>query len=145
MDYPDWNTIKDSLLRGRNVPMIDSDMPTFLGQPHAISEKDLEDVDAVIIGAPYVASWGQYGGVNKEEWIAATRRVRQQSVKYSTGYIQEFDIDVLDHLRIVDFGDAEIPVEVYNKPTVSNILEAQAAVEKKVNQVLDADALPKKR
>jgi agmatinase len=142
MDYPDWNRIKDSLLRGRNVPMIDSDTPTFMGQRHAISEDDLEGIDVAIIGAPYVASWGQYSGVDKGEWIAAPKRVRQQSVKYSTGYIQEFDLDVWEHLKVVDFGDAEIPVEVYDKPTVNNILKAQAAVEKKVNQVLDVGAVP---
>jgi agmatinase len=122
--------------------MIKADMPTFLGQPHAISERDLRDADVAIIGAPYVASWGKYGGVDKEEWIVAPKRVRQQSVKYPTGYIQDFDVDVLEHLRIVDFGDAEIPVEVYDKPTVANILAAQAAVEAKVNQALEAGATP---
>ena len=71
-------------MRGRNVPMIEADMPTFLGRPHAISPEDLEGADVAIIGAPYVASWGSYGGVGKEEWLAAPKRVRQQSAKYPT-------------------------------------------------------------
>jgi agmatinase len=140
--YPEWDEIKNSLLRGRNVPMIEHDMPTFLGQPHAVNPEELENADVVIIGSPYVASWGQYGGVGKSEWIAAPKRVRQQSVKYPTGYIQEFGVDVLEELRIVDFGDADIPPEVYDKPTVHNILRAQKAVEEKVNQTLDAGAIP---
>ena len=87
MNYPTWIEIKDSLLKGRTVPMIKSDMPTFMGVPHAIGPEDLKDVDVVIIGAPYVASWGPYGGLSKEEWIASPKRVRQQSVKYRTGIL----------------------------------------------------------
>ena len=115
---------------------------TARAQPHAISPDDLEGVDVVIIGAPYVASWGPYSGVSKEEWIAALKRVRQQSAKYLDGYLQEFDLDVFEHLRLVDFGDAAIPPEVFDKPTVGNILAAQRAVETKVNQSLDAGAIP---
>ena len=51
-------------------------------------------------------------------------------------------MDVFDHLKVVDFGDAEIPPEVYDQPTVGNILAAQRAVETKVGQVLDAGAVP---
>jgi len=140
--YPEWSELRETLLRGRDVPMIEADMPTFMGQPHAISQDDLEGADVVIIGAPYVASWGPYSGVSKEEWIAAPKRVRQQSAKYLEGYLQEFDLDVFEHLRLVDFGDAAIPPEVFDKPTVGNILAAQRAVETKVNQSLDAGAIP---
>jgi agmatinase len=143
MSYPGWDTIRNSnYARTRYFPMLDTDEPTFLGQPHAISPADLKGVDAVIIGAPYVASWSEYAGVPKSEWIAGPKRVRQQSIRYASGYIQDFDLDVFDHLKLVDFGDAKIPPEVNDKPTVENILRAQAAVEEKVNQVLDAGALP---
>ncbi len=87
MGYPNWSEIRDSLLKGRNVPMIESDMPTFMGVPHALGPEDLRGVDVAIIGAPYVASWGPYSGVGKEEWIASPKRVRQQSVKYWSGYL----------------------------------------------------------
>src|SRR4029077_13985127 len=70
------------------------------------------------------------------------KRVRQQSIRYQSGYIQDFDLDVFEHLKVVDFGDAAIPPEVFDRPTVDNILRAQAAVEEKVNQALDVGALP---
>jgi agmatinase len=141
--YPDWNDIRNSThTRTRNFPLIDEDMPTFMGRPLATSPADLRGVDVVVIGAPYVAGWAQYAGVGKSEWLAGPKRVRQQSIRYASGYVQDFDVDVFEHLRVVDFGDARIPPEVNDKPTVENILRAQAAVEEKVNQALDAGALP---
>src|SRR5207247_1573303 len=80
-----------TFVRTRNFPLIDADMPTFMGQPHAVTTKDLEAADVVIIGAPYVASWQEYAGVAKSEWIAGPKRVRQQSIRYATGYIQDLD------------------------------------------------------
>ncbi len=143
MSYPSWDMIRSSTFtRTRSFPLIDADMPTFMGQPHAISPADLQGADVVIIGAPYVASWQEYAGVAKSEWIAGPKRVRQQSIRYPTAYIQDLDLDVFEHLRLVDFGDAAIPPEVFDRPTVDNILRAQAAVEEKVNQALDAGALP---
>ncbi len=142
MTYPEWDELKESLLRGRNVPMITADMPTFMGQPHAICKKDLEGADAVIIGAPYVATWKNYGGLDRMEWVASPKRVRQQSVKYGTGYLQDFDLDMWEHIRLVDYGDADIPPEVFDTPIVELILESQQAVENKVNDVLDAGAIP---
>jgi agmatinase len=142
MSFPEWSEIKDSLLRGRNVPMIEPDMPTFMGVPQAREPGDLEEADVAIIGAPYVASWGPYSGVSKDEWIASPRRVRQQSVKYYSGYMQEFNMDVFEHLRVVDLGDADIPPEVKDNPTAENVLVAQRAVEDKVNMALDAGAVP---
>lgn len=143
MSYPDWDTIRSSsFTRTRNFPLIDEDMPTFMAQPLATSPADLRGADVVVIGAPYVAGWASYAGVGKSEWIAGPKRVRQQSIRYASGYIQDFDLDVFEHLRVVDFGDAAIPPEVNEKPTVDNILRAQAAVEVKVNQALDAGALP---
>ena len=143
MKYPDWDEIRNStFVRSRYFPMIETDMPTFMGLPPATSLEDIEGTDAVIIGAPYVAGWEGYAGVGKTEWLAAPKRVRQQSIRYASGYIQDFDLDVFDRLNVVDFGDADIPPESIDKPTVENILKAQAAVEKKVNQALDAGALP---
>jgi len=142
MSYPSWSEIKDSLIRGRSVPMIEPDMPTFMGVPHVHGPGDLEEIDVAIIGAPYVASWGPYSGVSKDEWIASPKRVRQQSVKYYSGYMQEFDLDVFEHLRVVDLGDADIPPEVKDNPTAENVLAAQKAVEVKVNMALDAGVVP---
>jgi agmatinase len=143
MTYPDWDEIRNSpYTRSLSFPMIEVDMPTFMGLPLATYPEDLKGADAVIIGAPYVAGWEDYAGVEKSEWLAAPKRVRQQSIRYPSGYIQEFDLDVFETLKVVDFGDADIPSECNEKPTVKNILKAQAAVETKVNQVLDVGAIP---
>ncbi|GIT54160.1 MAG: hypothetical protein Ct9H300mP16_13200 [Pseudomonadota bacterium] len=87
-------------------------------------------------------SAGKYAGVDKAEWVLAPQRVRQQSARYPTGYIQELDIDIFEHLRVVDMGDAEISPDVNTHPTAENILKAQTAVESLVNQALDAGAIP---
>ena len=144
MTYPTWEEfMRTSYAANRTFPMIASETPTFMGVPHATEPGDLRGADAVIIGAPYVATaTDKYAGVPKSDWIAAPQRVRQQSVRYRSGYIQDFDLDVLDYLTVVDYGDAAIPPEVAESPTPGNILKAQAAVEEKVNQALDAGAIP---
>ena len=144
MSYPDWEQIRTStFMRKRDFPRLAEDTPTFMGRPHATSPKDLKGADVAIIGAPYASGWGdQYAGVDKSDWLAAAKRVRQQSARYGSGYIQDFDLDIFEHLKVVDFGDADIPPEANVAPTVENVLAAQAAVELKVNQALDAGAIP---
>ena len=149
--YPTWDEfmvgwdefIKGSFGASPTFPMITPEMPTFMGSPHATKPEDLRGADAVIIGAPYVASAAEtYAGVLKSEWIAAPTRVRQQSIRYPSAYIQDFDLDVFEHLSIVDYGDAPIPPEVMEDQSPENILRAQAAVEEKVGDALDAGAIP---
>jgi len=144
VNYPDWSEISAGhRIKGRDLPMLAPDMPTFMGLPHARTNADLAGAGAVIIGAPYVANaGGRYAGVPATEWLAGPKRVRQQSARYPTGYIQDFDLDVFEHMKVVDFGDAEIPEESNFNPTAENILRAQAAVETKVNAALDAGAIP---
>jgi agmatinase len=43
---------------------------------------------------------------------------------------------------LVDYGDADIPPEVIDTPNVELVLKSQRAVEAKVNEVLDAGAIP---
>ena len=125
------------------LPMLDAQTPTFMGVPRASDLAALAAADVAIIGAPYVAgSAGKYAGVDKAEWVLAPQRVRQQSARYPSGYIQELDIDIFEHLRVVDMGDAEISPDVNTHPTAENILKAQTAVESLVNQALDAGAIP---
>jgi agmatinase len=63
MSYPEWEQIRNSIFtRTRYFPMIDADMPTFMGLPLATAASDLRGADVVIIGAPYVAGWGEYAG-----------------------------------------------------------------------------------
>ena len=122
--------------------MLAEDEPTFMNLPLALGPADLAGADAVIIGAPYVAGWGEYAGVGKAEWLAGPKRVRQQSIRYAGGYLQDFDVELFKHLKVVDYGNAAIPAEVIDAPTVYNILRAQEAVEDKVNDALDAGAVP---
>lgn len=142
--YPSW----DDILRGKawrhlHFPRIAEDTPTFLGLPHAVKKSDLAGADVVIIGAPFAAGWGKkYSGVDKDDWLAATKRVRQQSIRYRSGYIQEFDLDVFEHLKVVDYGDADIPPETSYAGTVEKILEAQEATIAKVQDTLDVGAVP---
>ncbi|MFC2029432.1 arginase family protein [Chloroflexota bacterium] len=141
MSYPEWENLKDHFLRGRDVPMIEDDMPTFMGQPHAKTAGDLQGADIAIIGVPYVAA-RDYAGLDYRDWMAAPKRVRQQSAKYGSGYLQDFGLDLWEHVRLVDYGDAAIPPEVYDDPSAENVLRAQRAVEEKVNEILDAGARP---
>ena len=125
------------------LPMINEDTPTFMGIPYARSAEELRGVDIAIIGAPYVAgARGKYAGVDKTEWLAAPKRVRQQSARYPSGYIQELDVDIFEKLRVVDMGDADIAPECNLDPTAENILKAQGAVEELVNRALEAGAIP---
>ena len=125
------------------LPMINDETPTFMGIPFAHSVGDLSRADVAIIGAPYVAgARGKYAGVDKAEWLAAPKRVRQQSARYPSGYIQELDVDIFEKLRVVDMGDADIAPECNLDPTAENILKAQAAVEVLVNRALEAGAVP---
>jgi agmatinase len=144
VSYPTWRELQDSYwIRGKRFPQIADETPTFMGCPHATTPADLVGVDAAIIGSPYVTSWGdEWAGVSKAEWLAAPKRVRQQSIRYASGYIQDLDLDVFEHLNLVDFGDADIPPEANSSQTIDMIRRAQAAVEDKVNAVLDAGAIP---
>lgn len=143
MTYPSWDEIRNSFwMRTHYFPQLDAETPSFMRLPLVSAPEALQGADAVIIGAPFVAGWGEYAGVGKDQWLAAPKRVRQQSARYASGYVQEFDLDVFEHLKVVDYGDAAIPPEVKDAPTAENILKAQAAVEDKVNHCLAVGALP---
>src|SRR6056297_2537182 len=102
MGYPAWEELKDTLIESRQLycnrfPMIAADTPTFMGRPYAAKPEELKGADVAIIGSPYVVGWGkEYAGVSKSEWIEAPKRIRQQSIKYRSGYVQEFDIDLFE-------------------------------------------------
>ena len=142
--YPTWEEFTTTSFAARHEwPLIAPETPSFMSQQIAERPEDLQGADVVVIGAPYVAaSGGVYAGVAMEDWIAAPKRVRQQSARYPSGYIQDFDLDVFEHIRMVDYGDADIAPEVMENQTAENVLAAQAAVESKVNDALAAGAVP---
>lgn len=143
-EYPSWEEFMTTSFAARyDFPLIAPETPSFMQQPVAKTPEDLQGADVVVIGAPYVAAKdGMYAGVPMEDWISATKRVRQQSARYPSGYIQDFDLDVFEHIRLVDYGDADIPIEVMHNQSAENILAAQAAVEAKCNDAINAGAVP---
>lgn len=143
MSYPDWETIKKKFFFDQEPPMINADTPTFMCRPYAKSPADLEGADVVIIGSSYVSGTeDELWGVDIQEWAASAKRVRQQSARYFSGYIQDFDLDIFEHLNVVDYGDADYDPDTHKTKTPETILKAQQAVEKKVNEVLDVGAVP---
>jgi agmatinase len=141
--YPSWADLRASLfVTGRDFPLIADETPTFMGVPYADGPEALVGADVAIIGSPYVASsTGEYAGVAAADWQAGPKRVRQQSIRYRSAYVQDFDVDMFDVLRVVDYGDAPAP-PADRVQTPEAILEAQRAVEAKVGDVLRAGALP---
>ena len=153
MSYPDWDRVKrdsfeGSIMREPDLPMIDDETPTFMGRPHAQDIDALKGADVVIIGSAYVAATEEYAGVPVEDWAAAAKRVRQQSCRYRSGYVQDVDIDVFERLHVVDYGDAPVPEScrqnqtAQTAQTADGILEAQANVEAKVRDALSVGAIP---
>lgn len=143
MSYPNWSTVKELIFDGKEVPMINEDTPTFMRRPYAKSPADLEGADVVIIGSAYVAGKeDKLWGVDRREWAASSKRVRQQSARYPSGYIQDFDLDLFEHLKVVDYGDADLDPDTFYTKTYDTVIKAQQAVEEKVNDTLNAGAVP---
>ncbi len=143
MTYPSWEEVKSNFIFDRPIEYIAPDTPTFMNVPFARNAADLKGADVVIIGSTYAAtSTDQYCGVPTEEWMSSAKRVRQQSLRYCSGYIVDFDIDVFDTIKMVDFGDALLPDDVMRTQAPEAVLAAQAAVEEKVALALDAGAIP---
>jgi agmatinase len=143
MSYPEWSTVKELIFDGKDVPMINEETPTFMRRPYAKTPKDLKGADVVIIGSSYVSGTEEkLWGVDRREWAASSKRVRQQSARYPTGYIQDFDLDVFEHLNVIDYGDADLDPDTFYNVTYESVIEAQRAVEEKVNDALNVGALP---
>jgi arginase family enzyme len=121
----------DPLLKWE-VPLLYADTPTFLGVPLARTPGDLEGADVALIGAPFEGAPGVARTYSYS--LLSPLNLRKDSVKYG-GYLPELDLDIFEHLRIVDYGDAAIPVR-------SEVQAAIASVEKKIEEVLAAGCLP---
>ena len=124
---------KFSQISGNEIPIIRPGVPTFLGVPHARTPRDLEGADAAIIGVPYdrPATSGRPAG----QWSGyreAPADVRRFSLRYA-GYVPELDLDTFEHVRLVDYGDAEI---------VDDVDQSSENVTRKVREVLAAGCRP---
>ncbi len=103
-------------------------VPCFLGATAARTAKDLRGADVAIVGVPFVSPLIGY------ENDVAPRKVRIDGLFYSGSYIAELDIDPAESLRIVDYGDVDLPF--------GDTAAASAAVTAAVGQVLEAGCLP---
>ncbi len=119
---------------GLPVPMIDDATPTFMGMPLARSAAELKGADFAIIGVPYVHTRPTPGRDPHEfdGYVEAPRRTRINSLRYA-GYLPEFDLDVFDHVRMVDYGDVEVVDDVGQ--SIENCI-------RKVEEVVAAGARP---
>jgi guanidinopropionase len=110
--------------------------PTVFGAPNAETPEDLARFDAAFLGIPWSAptSYGRTGNAAGNYWGTnlTPQEFRVNSIKYS-GFLPELDLDVFEHLRIADRGDAEISRDMAT--TLSN-------VEADVGQILDAGCIP---
>lgn len=119
------------------VPTIYNEIATFLGVPNAKTKEDLNGADAAILGVPlqFLGSLeGRATGINLLDSV----RLRQASLKYG-GFLPELDIDIFEHLKLVDYGDV-----VVNFPAETDdlFLENARRIDKKIGDILEAKALP---
>lgn len=113
------------------LPTVYGNVPTFLGVPLAKTKEDLKSADAAIVGVPYLRS--PPVGRELKPSVLDVQNLRKASLKYG-GYLPELDIDVFEHLRLVDYGDVE---------TVwGDVDESIRRTEKKVGKVVDSGCVP---
>ena len=111
-------------------------MPTYLGTPFAVNTKELKSMNAdiAIIGAPV-----DMGVVGRPGARYGPRAIRQadywpKPAKSSNLYHLNLEVFPLKEMNVVDFGDANCPP--------SSLEKSHEAVENKVTEALDADAIP---
>ena len=111
-------------------------MPTYLGTPFAVNAKELKSMNAdiAIIGAPV-----DMGVVGRPGARYGPRAIRQadywpKPAKLSNLYHLNLEVFPLKEMNVVDFGDANCPP--------SSLEKSHEAVENKVTEALDADAIP---
>ncbi len=109
--------------------------PTLYGVPLAEKPADLRGTDVVFLGIPWQApspeSW--LGGVMPNYDTLLTPSTFRQNAYIHSGYLPELDLDVFEHLSIVDYGNVDV---------TSDMAQTLANVEAKVNDILAAGALP---
>ena len=111
-------------------------IPTYLGTPFAVNSKELKSMNAdiAIIGAPVDMGVGNRPGARY-----GPRAIRQadywpKPAKLSNLYHLNLEVFPLKEMYVVDFGDANCPP--------SSLEKSHEAVENKVTEALDADAIP---
>ena len=109
--------------------------PTIYGAPLAQGPEDLRGADVAFLGIPWQAPSPQrwLGGVmpNYDTFLSPST-FRQNSLVHR-GYLPELDLDVFEHLRLVDYGNADV---------VHDMKQTLANVERRVKEIIDAGCIP---
>ena len=88
--------------------MLSDDLPGFMGLPVVTDAIDLKAYDVAIIGVPYdrPATPGRPAGA-WDGYRDAPDNLRRSSLRFG-GYVPELDLEVFEHLKVADFGNADI-------------------------------------
>ena len=92
--------------------ILPGDVPTFIEAPAAMSAAELVGADVAVLGIPFEGA--ESSAAESSAGDSGPAAIRQRSVFYSLrqgrGFIPEADrgLVLLDHLRIVDYGDVVV-------------------------------------
>lgn len=115
---------------GVERPEVFSGIPSFMGLNVIKEKEEIQNYDAVIMGAPWegIITWDSFSGCE-----LATKSIRQASARYG-GYLPEFDFDVFDHIKAADYGDTIIYPGQIEKTLTS--------IKDKVSEIIANKAIP---
>ena len=91
-------------------PQVSGTVPTFLGARPVRDFARITGLDAVVVGVPWEGSntWGSPSGCEQ-----TPKACRLASMRYGTGYIPEYAVDVMSELVLGDTGDLPVhPTDV---------------------------------
>lgn len=132
----DWARRPSDPIMEMLLPRVYGSTPTLFGAPLADTDAALRGADVAFLGVPWRAPTpdSRMGGAtaNYEGTLLTPQHFRVNSIKYG-GYLPELDVDVFEHLRVVDRGDAEV---------VRDMGRTLASVEQAVAEILAAGAIP---
>jgi len=115
---------------GYNYTEIYSGVPSFMGIPAARSKEELKGQDFAFIGIPWEGGC-TIGG--HSSCVISPKTIRSVSIRY-TGYLPDYDIDSLENMTAVDYGDCA---------TVNGDYEFSfKAMAQKYAEALDAGCIP---
>jgi arginase family enzyme len=117
------------------VPRVYGSVPTLFAAPLAERPEDLRAYDIAFLGIPWSAPVPSdrvgAAAANYAGTALTPHRFRTNSIKYG-GYLPELDLDVFEHLRLVDYGDVDV---VFDTDTTI------ATVARRVGEIVEAGAM----
>jgi len=118
------------------IPRVYGSTPTLFGAQLAETAEQLAGADLAFLGIPWRAPTPDSrlgrASANYEGTLFTPSQFRANSLRYG-GYLPELDIDVFQHLKLVDCGDVDI---------VKDMRQTLAHVEAAVAAIVDAGCIP---